>query len=353
MQSKIKSLSIAGIILFILVIIAKICTEIYITQIVIEDIRTLQGIYGSNIDVVEFLYNNYSSLMQFETVGLSIVLIAGSMLISTSMYLKILNGKKRSEKFNKITATIYAIVNFLAVFFIILSITTELEFIYNVICVLVLMIVTMIAMDIIISFIVHDKSFKKAIQFILTFASVGCLGVGVFFHFDAINVKIEQNQAMVDYHEKALTEYYEYAYEGAPEEFINELIEKHFYLYQSFHQNKGSIIGINYTTYCAFDYMIKRDNEFSLSTDFTVEEKALYQEYVDEEYFNLPLLISLLGGLFAVAITMLTGEGSIRVRREKIKELLYQLEVLDEELKNNEITQLTYDADRKKLFDSI
>lgn len=354
MNSKIKALSIAGIALFLLVIVVKVSISLFAENVIIENILELQYIYPAKIDVLEYFYHNYLTLMKVEMIGLTLVLCTGASLITTAMYLKIASNRKRNNTFNKITSLIYSGINGITVIFVVLSIVTELIFVYDVICILVLSILTMITLDIILTFLMKRKTISKFLQCVFTSLSVITLGLGVIVHFDTIKTNIENNNNIINFHLDLINEeLMKEEYIGISEEDKEEIKNKYMYMYEVMHDNKGMLIGLNYSTINAYKYMVARDDEFSLTTDFTVEQKELYKTYIEEETFNLPILLSLLGGLFAVSLTVATGDGSLRVRRNKIKEMLFKLKEEQEKLKNNEITEEEYLEIKKELFKTV
>lgn len=346
MNNKIKALSITAIILFVLAVLFKSILSIIVTNVIVEDIITLQGVYNSNIDVLNYFYNNYIVLMKLEMIGLSIVLMAGCILIAIALFLKILRRKHRNPSFTKIIAISFSVVNVITITCAILSFVIESTVIYDIIRVGILIVITLIILDFITTFIVRSKSLNRTIYFAISIASVVALFFGVMLHFDSINNQITKNNSILEYHRNYIENYYE----DYPDELKEELIDNYMYEFYEMHSSKGYLIGLNYTTLGAYKYMIARDNEFSLTTEYTVEEKALYELYIEEEIFNVPLLLSLIGGLIAAGFTITIGDGTLANRKKKVTTLLLELSSYNKLVLNGEMTKEEYNKKKKVLI---
>ncbi len=349
MRKKTNALTIIAIILFLFVIVAKVCISIYIDTVIIEDIRLLESIYGADIDVIDYLYKNYITLMQVETIGLTIALLTGCLMLSITFYLKLQSGRNFSMLYKKIFGTVFAVANGTATVVALTTLFLNQELGYVILQVMFMLILVLMVIDAVVTYIKRDKSLMRTIKMSLTVSSLVALTAGIFIHCNTIYTNLDNNAKMIELQREIATKYYEENIDD--EEYRNILIDQYMYTYEEFHTNKGYLIGINNLTSEAYTYILKRDNIISLTTTLTPEQKEFYAEFTKEPDLNLPLLISLGLGFLIALLAMMEKEPKKSRKNELIEELLERLEMAQKKVVNGMITVEEYKDLKSVLFD--
>lgn len=348
MKKKTNALTLIAIILFLIVVVAKVCISMYIDTI-IEDIRLLESIYGADVDVIDYLYKNYITLMQVETIGLTIALLTGCLMLSLTFNIKLQAGRNFNSIYKKVFTLLFTFANGGATVVALSTLFLENEIGYVILQVMFMLILVLMIIDALITYFKRGKNLMRTIKMTLTVSSLCALTVGVFFHCNNIYVNLENNTKMIELHRELATNYYEELIED--EEYREIMIQKYMFVYEEFHTNKGYIVGINNLTIEAYTYILKRDNIISLTTSLTEEQKEFYAEFTQETELNLPLLISLGLGFVLALVTMLEKDDKKSRKNELIEELLERLETAQKKVVNGMITQEEYNDLKEVLFD--
>lgn len=352
MRLKTRNLSIMAVLTFLLVIVVKVCIAIYADKI-IDTIVSLENHYGYDFDVVGHIYNNYITLMKVETIGLTIGLLVGYVLISIAFFLKIQNSNNQNELYRKIFCTIFGVVNSTTIVLVMFTLFSEYVIFYTIIKFLLYTTSTLVIFDCIVTIIKSNQTILSVVKAGLTIMTLIAVVFGINMHFDEIFDSLEDNEELIQLQLDMINTYYDELIEtyDIDREYIEILIAKHMYVYEEFHTNKGYLVGINNLVVEAYKYILARDNVSTLYTTLTEEQVELYTKFTSDYPLNYPLLLSLIGGLIVVVIGMLLDE-SPKDYYTLTNELVQQLEKAKTNLNNGLISQEEYLELKEFLFNN-
>ncbi len=347
MKGKISTISLSAIILCLIIIITKAFIDFYVNAIICENLIILNYL---EYDVIgDYFYRNYISLMKIDTIGLTIAILAASVLISVAFYIKLISTVASTHKYKQTFISVFSVINGLAVVSAMMIIFTEVTIFYTILKYSIFAILIMIIIDTIYSYLKHKKSITKFLKSIATTVAIALLAVGINTHFKDINNLIDSNNAIIDYQYNLATDYYNSI--STDEEYIQLMVAKHMIIFEELHSNKGLLIGTNSVTVGAFNFVLENDGNSMLFTPLTEQEIELYTNLTQEMTFNIPLLISLFIALIALFLGTLVQQEVKEEYERIITDLLAQLEDYQIKLSNNEITQSEYESLKSLLFE--